>query len=114
MWLQLEAGRLQLDETAFRLRDLLGDAVKAHAALAIRKGLELVYHVDPGVPDALYGDMGRLKQIIIILVDNALKVRRRLILFAPSNFACVVHVRGRGVCVLPCRVRRLRRLRRRV
>ena len=47
--------------------------LKALAAKAEEKGLELAFHVAPDVPDALLGDPGRLRQIIVNLVGNALK-----------------------------------------
>jgi signal transduction histidine kinase/CheY-like chemotaxis protein/HPt (histidine-containing phosphotransfer) domain-containing protein len=70
---KIEAGKLDLDPIDFRLRDTLADVLKALALRAHQKGLELILHVRPDVPDALHGDVGRLRQIIINLVNNALK-----------------------------------------
>jgi len=70
---KIEAGKLDLDPTDFSLRDTLADALKALALRAHQKGLELLLHVRPDVPDTLTGDAGRLRQIIINLVNNALK-----------------------------------------
>jgi signal transduction histidine kinase/CheY-like chemotaxis protein len=70
---KIEAGKLELDPIDFRLRDGLTDALKALALRAHQKGLELALHVEPGVPDALFGDFGRLRQVVINLVNNALK-----------------------------------------
>jgi signal transduction histidine kinase/CheY-like chemotaxis protein len=74
---KIEARQLELDRHEFVLRDLLGETVTMLAARAEQKGLELVCHVDPGVPDGLIGDSGRLRQIIINLVGNAVKFTER-------------------------------------
>src|SRR5581483_11552104 len=70
---KIEAGRMELDPIPFSLRDALGAALKALAVRADAKGVELVFHVDGDVPDALIGDIGRLRQIVINLVGNAIK-----------------------------------------
>ncbi len=70
---KIEAGKLDLDPVNFHLRDSLDDAIKALALRAHQKGLELACHVLPDVPDDLIGDPGRLRQIIINLIGNAIK-----------------------------------------
>ncbi|HUU30040.1 MAG TPA: PAS domain S-box protein [archaeon] len=70
---KIEAGKFALESIDFNLRDNLHEIVKALAYHAQKKGLELVSHVLPEVPDALVGDPGRLRQIIINLVGNAIK-----------------------------------------
>ncbi|MEJ7805240.1 MAG: response regulator, partial [Telluria sp.] len=70
---KIEEGMLDLDATAFDLRDALGDTLKAFTAAANDKGLELTYQVAPDVPQWLIGDPGRLGQIIINLTGNAIK-----------------------------------------
>ncbi len=70
---KVEAGKLELELIPFELRDSLGDAMHTLGARAAEKGLELACHVPPEVPDALLGDPGRLSQIVINLVGNALK-----------------------------------------
>ena len=70
---KIEAGRLELDPVNFDLRDTLHRAVNPMGVRSHRKGLELACHVAPNVPDGLIGDSGRLCQIIINLVGNAIK-----------------------------------------
>jgi len=74
---KIEAGKLELDSLEFRLRDALGDTLQALAARAAAKGLELAYHIPPHMPDALIGDPGRLRQIILNLTGNAIKFTER-------------------------------------
>ncbi len=70
---KIEAGKLELDPGDFSLRAAVGDTLRALAVRAHRKGLELVYDVQPEVPDALIGDAGRLRQVLLNLVGNAIK-----------------------------------------
>ncbi len=74
---KIEAGKLDLERIDFDLRELLGDTMKTLAARAQGKGLELACHVPATVPDALLGDPGRLRQILVNLVGNALKFTER-------------------------------------
>ena len=70
---KIEAGKLELDPVEFSLRGSLNLTMKIVALRAHQKGLELLCHVDPDVPDALVGDASRLRQIVINLVGNAVK-----------------------------------------
>ncbi|HWE94723.1 MAG TPA: PAS domain S-box protein, partial [Tepidisphaeraceae bacterium] len=70
---KIEAGKLELDPGDFLLRTVVGDTLRALAVRAHRKGLELVCNVRPEVPDALVGDAGRLRQVLLNLVGNAIK-----------------------------------------
>jgi CheY-like chemotaxis protein len=70
---RIESGKLQLEATPFHLRDSLADAIRSLALRAQQKGLELACHVAPDVPDLLVGDVGRLRQVIVNLVGNAVK-----------------------------------------
>jgi signal transduction histidine kinase/ActR/RegA family two-component response regulator len=74
---KIEARKLHLEEFDFRLSDELGDTLKALVLQAREKGLELVCHVAPGVPDGLVGDAGRLRQVLVNLVGNAIKFTER-------------------------------------
>lgn len=70
---KIEAGRLELESVNFALRDTLGDTLRTLAGRAAEKGLELTYHIPPGIPGSLIGDPGRLCQVIVNLVGNAVK-----------------------------------------
>jgi PAS domain S-box-containing protein len=70
---KIEAGKLDLDLSDFSLRESLGDALKTLAVRAHQKNLELAYHLRPDVPDMLVGDPGRLRQVVVNLVSNAIK-----------------------------------------
>jgi CheY-like chemotaxis protein len=70
---KIEAGKLDFDLIEFRLRDLLGDMLKTLALKAHRKGLELTCDIAADVPEWVIGDPGRLRQILVNLVGNAIK-----------------------------------------
>jgi PAS domain S-box-containing protein len=70
---KVEAGKLELDVVEFGLRETLGDLLNTLAPRAHQKGLELACHVAPDTPNLLLGDPGRLGQILLNLVGNAIK-----------------------------------------
>jgi PAS domain S-box-containing protein len=74
---KIESGKVELEHEPFALRDCVGDAVKSLALRAHEKKLELAIDIAPEVPDWLLGDAGRLRQIIINLVNNAIKFTHR-------------------------------------
>ena len=85
---KIEAGKLELDPTPFSLRDGLADLLKQLALRAHKKGLELICDVHPDVPDAVFGDLGRLRQILVNLVGNAIKFTEHgevIIRVSPEN-----------------------------
>ena len=70
---KIEARRIELETTAFTPRAVVEETVELLAGPAQRKGVEVAYRVDPAVPRALRGDPGRLRQVLLNLVGNALK-----------------------------------------
>ena len=70
---KIEAGRLDLHSAPFPLRDRIGDTMKTLNVRAHENQIELACHVAPDVPEYLHGDVGRLRQIVINLVGNAIK-----------------------------------------
>jgi signal transduction histidine kinase/DNA-binding response OmpR family regulator len=70
---KIEAKKLDLEAIPFVLRDDLGECIETLAFRGHAKGLEIACHVRPDVPDHLIGDPGRLRQVIVNLVGNAIK-----------------------------------------
>ncbi|MFL6223717.1 MAG: response regulator, partial [Actinomycetes bacterium] len=70
---KIEAGRLDLERRPFDLRSCVESALELVAASASGKGLELAYLLDQGLPSAIVGDASRLRQILINLLNNAIK-----------------------------------------
>jgi len=70
---KIEEGRINLENTPFLLRSMVGQTLRTLATRANQKGLEMVFNVEQNVPDTLAGDPGRLRQILINLTGNAVK-----------------------------------------
>ncbi len=70
---KIEAGKLELDASPFELRPLLDSTLAVVRLTAERKGLQLALDVDPQVPAGLVGDAGRLRQVLVNLLGNAVK-----------------------------------------
>jgi protein-histidine pros-kinase len=70
---KIEAGKMSIEHVELSLRGTLDETVKSLAFRAQEKGLELIYGVRPDVPDRVYGDPGRLRQILTNLIANAIK-----------------------------------------
>ena len=70
---KIEAGKIDLEAIEFNIRDCLETSLKTLALRADEKGLELLCEVAPEVPEVVRGDSGRLRQVIINLVGNAIK-----------------------------------------
>jgi len=74
---KIEAGKLDIATTDFDLRTTLDDAVATLAVKADEKHLELACDMPQGVPAALVGDAGRLRQVLVNLIGNAIKFTDR-------------------------------------
>ena len=70
---KIESGKLDLEHIDFDLRVSLEEVTDLLALKAHEKGLEYVAVIQPGVPSLLCGDPGRLRQILVNLVGNAIK-----------------------------------------
>jgi signal transduction histidine kinase len=70
---KMEAGRMKLDPVQFNLRESLAETMKTMAVRAHEKNLKLTFEMAPSVPGLVIGDAGRLRQIVVNLVENAIK-----------------------------------------
>ncbi|MBI5331059.1 MAG: response regulator [Betaproteobacteria bacterium] len=70
---KIEAGRLDMETLPFNLRAVIGDTVKSQAIRLQDRPVELLYHVADDIPDILLGDPGRLRQVLLNLLGNAIK-----------------------------------------
>jgi len=70
---KIESGKMDIEAIYFSLNQMLHDTVKSVAARAHQKNLELLLHIASDVPDKIIGDPGRLRQVILNLVGNAIK-----------------------------------------
>lgn len=86
---KIEAGKLEFEEIDFDLRESLGETMRTLAVRTHEKGLELVYDVHEEVPDAIIGDPGRLRQVVVNLASNAIKFTH--------DGEIVVHVRAESL-----------------
>jgi PAS domain S-box-containing protein len=70
---KIEARRLDLERSEFELRETVGDTARLLALRGSQKGLELACHIATDVPDVLLGDSGRLGQVLLNVMGNAVK-----------------------------------------
>jgi PAS domain S-box-containing protein len=70
---KIEAGKMQVERTPFALRSALVQTVDLFALAAARKGIALSAQFDASAPDWVIGDSGRLRQVVMNLIGNAMK-----------------------------------------
>ena len=107
---KIEAGRLELVEEPFALRAVLRSVVDMLSPMAQRKGLALAVEFDPSLPARVKGDAGRIRQVLLNLIGNAVKftdhgrvaVRaRRTPGGGGARAAVVVEVEDTGIGIAP-------------
>lgn len=70
---KIEAGKITLDPIDFNIRKLVRDLIGPLSLRSQEKGLDLLYEIHPDVPESLITDAGRIRQIFINLIGNAIK-----------------------------------------
>ncbi len=113
---KLEAGRTELEKRPVSLRQLIEDVLELLATQARAKNLELVYWLDPAVPEGILGDGPRLRQILLNLVGNAVKFTAQghvevEVTVSPAAGSgrpgLAFHIRDTGIGIPPDRLDRL-------
>ncbi|WP_405175443.1 PAS domain S-box protein [Paenibacillus sp. FSL H8-0261] len=74
---KIEAGKMMIVHEPVHLREVLDSVTDLFMAKALEKNLELSYSMAPGVPTFIMGDAGRLRQVLVNLVSNAIKFTDR-------------------------------------
>ena len=70
---KIEAGNFQINNLPMSVADVVEGISETLSSLAMRNGTELILFTDPGIPSQVMGDAGRLRQILLNLVNNAIK-----------------------------------------
>lgn len=70
---KMESGKMEMEEQLFELQTTIQEVFSLFSAEAGKKNLELAYFIDQSLPRLIYGDMARLRQVLINLVANAVK-----------------------------------------
>ncbi|MDP9299638.1 MAG: GAF domain-containing protein, partial [Actinomycetota bacterium] len=113
---KIEAGRMELERAPFDLRACIESVLDLVGPSVMKKGLEVAYEIEPGTPETAVGDASRLRQILLNLLNNAVKFTEtgELVVSAaaaPAEGAGTVGyhltVRDTGIGIPPDRVDRL-------
>jgi signal transduction histidine kinase/DNA-binding response OmpR family regulator len=113
---KIEADKMELEIAPFDLRGCVESVVELIGPVAARKGLELTYAIEPGTPETAVGDVSRIRQILLNLLNNALKFTDdgEIVVRLSSSDAATeertafeVTVRDTGIGIPPDRIERL-------
>jgi len=97
---KIESGRLDLESVPFDLHEALRNIATLLGPMAIDKGLEFEWYIEPGVPKRIFGDPGRFRQVVLNLLNNAIK-------FTPAgrvNLVMISESAGPATARLTCSV----------
>ena len=95
---KIEAGKLDFEQTPFNFRQFMDESLKIMGMKSHEKGIELAYRIAPGMPGRLLGDPVRLRQVLLNLVDNAIKFtdHGEVVVYvaaqSQTNFEVVLHI----------------------
>jgi|GEM_PF-3414244 len=83
---KIEAGYLEIENHVFLLHEMVERVVRGFAAEAVRKDVQVLCHIDEGVPDKVLGDATRLRQVLNNLISNGIKFTSRGIITVSLTF----------------------------
>ena len=113
---KIEAGKMELEEAPFDVRGCIESAIELVGPQSARKGIEVAYWVEPGTPEVAVGDVSRLRQILLNLLNNAVKFTEQGEVAvsvasgsaaSPGKIAFEVTVRDTGIGIPADRIDRL-------
>lgn len=112
---RIEAGRIELEETTFYIEECFTSALKIVAEAAATKGLELTLKISREMPAQVVGDSGRLRQVVLNLVSNAVKFTAKGGVYVEAIVEWLhdeavgvrVNVRDTGIGIPPEKIQRL-------
>ncbi|MFN4310245.1 MAG: ATP-binding protein [Ferrovibrio sp.] len=107
---KLEAGRIDLEDIDYDFAAQVQAAVALLSPRAAEKGLTLRHEIAPGLPQFLRGDPGRLRQVLLNLISNAIKFTERggvTVIAQPAGGSLRIIVRDTGIGIAPEQVGKL-------
>jgi two-component system, sensor histidine kinase and response regulator len=111
---KIEAGRLQLEQIRFEPVKMIEDAVDMVSMQAHRKGLEVILITDEDLPETVVGDPARIRQVVVNLVNNAVKFTENGYIRVSAElrkrgdgFQMLIQVKDTGIGIPPERQNRL-------
>lgn len=90
---KLEAGKLQIDNTPFRIDELVEETIDIVTVKAFEKKLEMICHIDPLLPSRVSGDPVRIRQVFVNLLGNAIKFTQKGEIFVSLKKASSMYVK---------------------
>ena len=112
---KIESGKMELENNPFEIRSCIEETFDLIAAKAQEKGLDLVYLIEPAVPEAIFGDVTRTRQILVNLINNAVKftkegeifVKVKMLSDTDEGMKLQFEVRDSGIGIPKDRINRL-------
>jgi two-component system, sensor histidine kinase and response regulator len=102
---KIEAAKMSIESISFDLRRLILDTLRSLSLRAQEKNLELALDIDPKIPERLLGDPGRIRQVLLNLIGNAIKftmhgeiiVRTQVTALDSKNLKIIIDVSDTGL-----------------
>lgn len=96
---KIEANKLIIDNTAFRLDELIEDTIDILALKAQEKNIEIVCNIDPSLPSQFFGDPVRVRQILVNLIGNAIKFTNKGEIATTVELGSAVYEKNDKKCI---------------